>query len=378
MVLDKELDKGDQKILMLVPHFFKKGGVVFFYKSLVSHFVGDYLYFQRGNRSDKHEQLAVISYLWGYVRFLWIMATKKIDFVVINTSLGKSGCYRDAFFIRLLQLFGKKFMVFFHGWNKDYEHLIDTKRAYENYPFNQFMGASGIIVLSQEFKDKLQSWGYEKEISLGTTFFEEDLIKGFELNTSKFNNPEPFRFLFLSRIEKEKGIIEAIRIFDRIQKANPDKQFVFRVGGKGGFLKSAKKYVTDEAIENVAFLGHLEGEDKTKVLKNSHFFLFPSYGEGMPLAVLEAMAFGLPIMATAVGGLRDIFQDKKMGVLLEDLDLNTAFNAVQDLILDEGRLAEIARFNHEYALKHFRSSEVAQKLERMILTFADQAVGGVK
>jgi glycosyltransferase involved in cell wall biosynthesis len=193
------------------------------------------------------------------------------------------------------------------------------------------------------------------------------LIDGYSNNTEKFQEISSFNFLFLARIEKAKGIMEALELFYLIQKANPTKKFNLRIGGNGPYLKQAKQFVLNKSIENVEFLGHIEGKEKRNAFESSHFFLFPSHGEGMPLAVLEAMAFGLPMLVTAVGGLKDIFKDGDMGVLLDSLDMNKAIEALIPLINDENMLIRISNFNYNYSRENFMSSEVANNLDQIIL-----------
>ncbi|MCL6260436.1 glycosyltransferase family 4 protein [Aquiflexum sp. TKW24L] len=288
--------------------------------------------------------------------------------IVLNTSLAKSGCSRDAVFIFILKLFKKNFIVFFHGWNKEYEEKVELNSGFNKFPLNQFKKASSVVVLAKDFKSKLESWGFKQEIYLGRTVVEDNLVKGFKNPILKFKDDSIFTFIFLARLEKSKGIIEAIQVFREIQKRNSSKKFQFKIGGEGGFFQEAKIYVADNGIPGVFFLGHVDGLVKRQLLEEGHFLLFPSYSEGMPLSVLEAMAFGLPCMVTAVGGLKDFFVDKKMGVLLDNLDIEKAAESVNSIINDLQLLTDISTTNFYFAQEHFLASHIAESLKELILT----------
>lgn len=73
-----------------------------------------------------------------------------------------------------------------------------------------------------------------------------------------------------------------------------------------------KKFVKEKNLESfVTFYGRLEGEEKERKLKEADLFVFPSYSEGSPFSVVEAMEYGLPVIATRVGNLPEIFEDEK-------------------------------------------------------------------
>lgn len=355
------------KTLVFVPHFFKQGGVALFYKTLRPFLGSEFRYFHRGNRSSGNENMAAIFYLADYLKLFWILMTQKNDFFVLNTSLANSGCNRDAVFIRILTLFNKKFMVFFHGWNKGYERKIDETRGYQSYPIIQFKNAVAFIVLAKEFKTKLESWGFSQPIYLGKTVVDPILLQGYKWNQQKFRVIDEFSFLFLARVEKAKGILEAIDLFAGMQALNPSRRLSLRIGGDGSFLSEAKKYVNDKKISNVQFLGHLEGDDKRRVLETSHFFLFPSHGEGMPLSVLEALAFGLPCIVTPVGGLKDFFLDQEMGLLMKSPEISDNVSALNQMINDADLLERISKFNFNFAKTNFLASNVARELNAVFL-----------
>lgn len=87
----------------------------------------------------------------------------------------------------------------------------------------------------------------------------------------------------------------------------------------------------------------------------------------MPTVVLEAMAFGLPVITRYVGGLCDFFEDGKMGRITDSMDSNVYAELTEPLLNNPIVAKDISRYNHEYALSHFMASKVAENIESIVL-----------
>ena len=85
--------------------------------------------------------------------------------------------------------------------------------------------------------------------------------------------------------------------------------------GDGIEMDKLKRISHKLSLSNsVTFFGHLSGNEKIEVYKKSHIFVLPSYTEGFPNVILEAMSAGLAIVATPVGALQDLLSDRKFGL----------------------------------------------------------------
>jgi glycosyltransferase involved in cell wall biosynthesis len=166
--------------------------------------------------------------------------------------------------------------------------------------------------------------------------------------------------LFLARVEKEKGIYEAIEAFRLVQRKH--LSICLTVAGDGSELKSVQEYVRTQRIEGITFLGWVRGSSKLEAFANADLYLFPTYREGMPNSMLEAMACGLPVVTRAVGGVRDFFEDGKMGFLTESKEPGVFAELLERLLLDPTRRHAMAHYNYLFAKQHFAASVVAWRL----------------
>jgi glycosyltransferase involved in cell wall biosynthesis len=91
-------------------------------------------------------------------------------------------------------------------------------------------------------------------------------------------------------------------------------------------------------------------------------FFFPSYGEGMPIVVLEAMLYGLPVVSRPVGGLPDLIENDRTGYLVDSLDAEAFVEPILTLIRNKDLYRNISQYNHQYALKHFTPEPARQQM----------------
>lgn len=112
--------------------------------------------------------------------------------------------------------------------------------------------------------------------------------------------PECRTLLFLSRIHPKKGLDLLVQAAQSVRHSHPTLRFVVAGGdGGSGYLSALKSKCLSLGVSDMfIFLGEVEGDQKLEVLTAADAFVLPSYSEGLPVAVLEALAVGLPAVIT--------------------------------------------------------------------------------
>ena len=135
----------------------------------------------------------------------------------------------------------------------------------------------------------------------------------------KTNNSD-FNLLFISRITKNKGwdiAIETMKILNNKGYNN----IILTIAGDGDCLEAAKQLAEKNKIQNINFKGHITGEEKNNLLKESDILFFPTcYSEGMPLTILEGVMHGKPIITRNVGGIPDHIKNGVNGYLTDSIN----------------------------------------------------------
>jgi glycosyltransferase involved in cell wall biosynthesis len=356
-----------KKILILVPAFTARGGITNYYHALKEDFPEEIEYFERGARTwpvRKGTLPELIRAFKDYRKFKKRIKKGDIKLVQSTTSLGINSIIRDGFFLRFAHKKGIKTIAFFRGWDDIAEYV--THKKYLKLFRYFFFQADAMIVLSERTASTLNRWGYNGRIFIETTLVDKKLIA--DVSAAKLteqlkflNQTKTIHLLFLSRLEKRKGLYEIIEAYKKL-KSNPVISFTLTICGDGSELEPLKRKIDSEKIEGVRIVGFVAGEQKKQAFSNAHIFVFPSHGEGMPNAVLEAMGFGLPVITTPVGGVIDFFVDGKNGYFTPINNPTELVEKIQKLASDNILMSNIALENYQLARERFSSDKVAKRI----------------
>lgn len=296
------------------------------------------------------------------------------DLVHVNPSLLGKSVLRDGFFIWQAKQRNLPVLTFIHGWSDKFADAVEEK--WLSFFRATFGRSNAIIVLANDFADRLKSWDISAPIYRQTTMIGDDLIEGFDID-QKLNDADlerECRILFLARLDAGKGIFSTIDACALLRERNLN--VVLDIAGDGTLADRVREYGKEVLGENVRFLGYVRAGAKSDAFSKAHLYVLPSRSEGLPISVLEAMAFGLPIIASGVGGLKDLIVDERHGYLAESRTPDVIADLIHRAIENPDRWRKMSRNVHEYALNNLVGSSVAkQMLEIYTKTIASAADG---
>ncbi len=154
---------------------------------------------------------------------------------------------------------------------------------------------------------------------------------------------DKIKVLFLSRIEKAKGIFDILDAYESLRKK--DKRVRLIVAGDGPEFAEVNKLCHTRGLSNFVVLhGMIKGKEKLEELyKSADIFVFPSHNEGFPRVLYEAMCFGLPILTTFVGSIDSVMKDGKNCLRINKNDWNDIEKKVHLLINNHKLREEIGK-----------------------------------
>lgn len=356
------------KVLVVSPSFKLLGGVANHYLGLKKYWDFDVRYEFYGKRKSIP---APLTFGFDLLKFTFKLVFQRPDIVIVNPSLRKYQLFRDGIYLRIARLFGIPVVTFLHGWDDQYAEVL----VKDGKSFKRIYNKSALIfVLAQEFKDKLKEIGITSEITLTTTKVNDELLEHFSISKRDGKVTE---ILFLARVIEQKGIFITIRAFQLLQPKYP--QLVLRIVGTGPDFERAQDLVKALDLKHVLFRGAIFGKEISKEFEAAQVYIMPSFhGEGMPTSVLEAMAFGMPVITRPLGGLKDFFAVPQMGELIEGFEPEEYAASIEQYLTNDQKCMEIARTNHQYATENFLASSVTKKLERAIAGILHKNSGNVE
>ena len=160
--------------------------------------------------------------------------------------------------------------------------------------------------------------------------------------------------VYLGRLVAEKRVDHLLRIWPQIKTAFPETLLL--IIGTG----SEETLLQGLAGDGVRFTGQIR--DSVRYLKAADLYVSPSSTEGLSLSLLEALSCGLPVLATSVGGARDVIQHNVNGYLIPPEDLSSLKNGLLTLLGDEALRTKLGQGGRQRIISDYSLDSVADKL----------------
>lgn len=283
------------------------------------------------------------------LRKLLLAKLKENDYssIYINTSRGFA-LIKDLLLVK--RKIRKKHEIIYHIHSNVYEAFKKNK-ILRKYTFHLLKkNASKIIVLSPKSREFLIENGLdESKIFVLTNYYDETLKI---VDYSK--NKNVVTYLFVGSITQKKGIYELLEIFDKL-----DDSYQLVVCGEPN-EKLGYDYIEQyKNKSNITFKGFVVGENKNQIFSNADVFVLPTYSEGLPISLLEAMFFGLACIISSVGAIPEIVNDDN-AILIKPGDKESLLLAIKKYhdnreLLSEHKSnnkKESAKYSYEAFKKH--------------------------
>lgn len=337
------------KVLMIGSHSSVTGGmstVIELYKAY--NIFEDYAIFLAS-----YKRGSVIYRIAFFIKFLFIYFYKlimvsSIKIVHVHSSY-KGSFFRKAIILNIAKFFNKKTIFHLHGS----EFSIFYKKSpsfIKKMITNTLDKTDLIIVLSEQWKSAILNISTNKNVKV---LYNPTVMK--ELNAIQ---PESIKIACMGILCKRKGTYD---IIEAAKYINSDVEI--NLYGDGN-IEEFKKLISDNNLQQkVKIIGWISGKEKDEALKNSAIYILPSYNEGLPMSILEALAVGLPIISTPVGGISEAVENGVNGFLIQPGDYQSLADKIDLLANDKALRSQMGQESYKIAKEKFDIKIIIKQLQ---------------
>jgi len=308
--------------------------------------------------SDKNNIVKIIFFGWAYLRLVINFLFSKPDICHMHMSY-KGSFHRKYILQRLCIYFKVKNIIHLHGSEFE-KYYTDSNIQTKDKIKRLLKDCDSLIVLGKEWELAI------KNIEPSTKVIViENAIK-ITPEIPKKTKSE-FNILFLGMLIKRKGVNDLLDAFNSLDFDILEKKNVnLLIAGDGPEKDVLINKMSKSSIQKrVHFLGWVNKEGKNDLLKKSDLFVLPSYNEGLPVAILEAMNFSLPIVSTNVGSIDEAVVTNVNGYLVDPGDVKKLAFSINEIVINEEKWHQFSQSSRNLCISKFDEKVMFDKLLKL-------------
>ena len=297
-----------------------------------------------GYHVDRTAWIKVLYYVYAIIRYCFNLPFYQI--VHFQFSL-QTDAKRSYYLFKIAKLLSKRTIIHLHCgdqlpeiWSPMYEEM--------------FTKCDMALVLSPSIKRKVEEY-------IGTSHRVEVLYNPCPtINSITPLEKREEEILFAGTLNSNKGYADLIKGFAKIASKYPTWKVVFTGNGQ---IDQAKTLAQSLGVEKQCqFLGWVNGKQKETAFRRASILCLASYQEGFPMAVLDAWAYGVPVVSTPAGGLIDIIKEGNNGLLFEAGNIDQMAEKLEKMIVDADMRKHIGEESRMLAYTTFNINTINHQL----------------
>lgn len=286
-----------------------------------------------------------VDYFIALLNFIYLLLFCEVSVVHFHIS-SRGSTLRKCILAIFCVILKVPYVFHLHGseFKKFYNSEINVIGKYFVNIF--FLRAEKIIALSLSWKVWIEATLNAKNVVV--------IHNGVNSIDRKSKHSRAKTILFLGRVGKRKGVDTLLKAMVEVVKVIPDSRLV--IGGDGDI--DSFQSMMPPLGGSVTFLGWIGPEDKEKELNNAAVYCLPSWNEGLPMSILEAMSAGLPVVSTPVGGIPEAVIHGQNGYLVPPGDDSALAQALIRLLSDPELATKMGHEGRRLYEEHFSADRM--------------------
>jgi glycosyltransferase involved in cell wall biosynthesis len=227
--------------------------------------------------------------------------------------------------------------VIFHMHAAEFREFYGNRNSVVRAYIRRVLGGCSLIIALSE------SWAafYASLTSTPVQVIPNFVVGSHSETPARAAGAGVLRILYLGRFGERKGIYDLVRAVRPLYESYPG--LMVQCAGDGDIEAARRAVAADGMTDRFRILGWIEPSQRASMLQDSDVYVLPSYAEGLPVAIIEAMEAGLAIVATRVGGIPEMIEHGVNGLLVEPGDVDGLTDAIRRLVDNPQLRAEFGR-----------------------------------
>ena len=299
------------------------------------------------------------------LRFFFLLASNRVACVHLHVASRISFWRKSIFALAAIAL---RRPVLLHIHSGGFPAFFHDECNWLQKRFIRFVlgHADQLIVLSKVWRETLYPISTTRRITVIENFATPPAHVPDEAARSKHH------ILFLGLLNRDKGFYDMLEAIAPLCEKFPS--LILACGGKGNQDEVIKR-VRQLRLENhVNLLGWISGQSKDAWLSRSSFFVLPSYVEGVPMGILEAMAWGLPVISTKIGGIPDVVEHGREGLLIEPGDIAGLRDAMHQLLRNDEERRRMGLAAQSKVDREFSARAIMPRLDHLYEGYCEKRI----
>jgi len=321
----------------------------------------DLLHFQVGSEGRRENALQkVMRFILSPLHLALFLLRTGAQVVHMNASLDPKSYWRDLVYSIVARLLGRHVVNQIHGGAMPQDFFRGN--AFLTWILRRFLVSSDVVtVLSSAELMAYRAFDARIKVHLVPNAIDP---AGLADEVRSYNTNSPLKLVYVGRLVRAKGLFEIVEALMELKRAGREFKLSIAGGGpdQGELMAASERAGLGDSVQ---FLGSVFAAEKRRLWLESDLFVFPSYMEGLPYSLLEAMAAGCVPITTPVAAIPDVMRDGEHGLFVPVKDAGALAIAVAALDDDRECLMRMAKAARRRVLERYTVARLAEDFREL-------------
>ena len=331
----------------------------------------NFIHFQVGSQGRNETVIKkFMRFVLSPLQLFWRMIQQRPQILHVNTTMDTKGYWRDVVYLVIARSLGKKIVYQVHGGALP-QFFFRNSHLLSHLLKWVLRKADMVVVLGQESLAAYRAFAP----GLNVEAIPNAITPGDDPQWKREpkRDDRPLCLVYVGRLAKSKGVFEIVEALAILHRDKRPMRLI--VAGIGPEEEQMRTKINEHGLQkHVQFVGVVHGTEKERIWNESDLFVFPTYHEGLPYALLESMAARTPPLISPVGEIPDVMEDGVHGLFVPCRNPQALATAICRLDSDRDLINRMGESGRQRIVNHYTIDRLARDFSRAYLDVLNRDV----